>query len=43
LLPYLRAQLADLDLLARWLRGLPGVRTTHTDNRKERGERRQIT
>ena len=36
-------QLADLDLLARLLRRLSGVRTTHTENRKERGERRQIT
>ena len=43
LLPYLRPQLGDVDLLSRLLRCLSGVRTTHTENRKERGERRQIT
>jgi hypothetical protein len=41
LLPYLRAQLADFDFLARWLRCLPGVCATHTENGKERGQRCQ--
>ena len=34
-LSHLRAQLGDLDLLARLLRCLSGVRTTHTENCKE--------
>jgi len=43
LLPYLRAQLGDLDFLARLLRRLSGVRTTHTDDCEGRCQRGEAT
>jgi hypothetical protein len=42
-LSHLRAQLGDLDFLARLLRCLCGVRTTHTEHGEECCQRRQAT